>query len=65
MCNMHRNNCNNHNRVTVTKKNSLVSKKDFLHGILALVVHFDLELQQMNVKIVFLNGDLEEKVYMK
>jgi len=39
--------------------------KDSLCIILTLVVHFDLELQQMNVKIVFRNGDLEEEVYMK
>jgi hypothetical protein len=36
-----------------------------LRIILALVAHFDLELQQMDVKTTFLNGDLEEKVYMK
>ena len=30
-----------------------------------LVVHFDLELQQIDVKTAFLNSDLEEKVYMK
>jgi hypothetical protein len=32
---------------------------------MALVAHFDLELQQMDVKTTFLNGDLEEEVYMK
>ena len=44
---------------------SPVSKKDSLRIILALVAHFDLELQQMDVKTTFLNGDLEEEVYMK
>ena len=41
-----------------------MSKKDSLRVILALA-HFDIELQQMDVKIVFLNGKLEEDVYMK
>ena len=44
---------------------SPVSKKDSLRIILALVAHFNLELQQMDVKTTFLNGDLEEEVYMK
>ena len=32
---------------------------------MALVAHFDLELQQMDVKTAFLNGDLHEEVYME
>ena len=31
---------------------------------MALVAHYDLELYQMDVKTTFLNGDLEENVYM-
>ena len=31
---------------------------------MALVAHYDLELHQMDVKITFLNKDLEEDVYM-
>lgn len=43
---------------------SPVSKKDSLRIIMALVAHFDLELHQMDVKTDFLNGRLEEEVYM-
>jgi hypothetical protein len=32
---------------------------------MALVAHFELELHQMDVKTTFLNGDLEERIYMK
>jgi hypothetical protein len=31
---------------------------------MALVAHYDLELHQMDVKKTFLNGDLNENVYM-
>ena len=43
---------------------SSVSCKDSFRIIMALVAHYDLELHQMDVKTVFLNGDLEENVYM-
>ncbi|TQD94623.1 hypothetical protein C1H46_019868 [Malus baccata] len=33
--------------------------------VMALVAYFDLELHQMDVKTDFLNGDLEECIYMK
>ena len=43
---------------------SSVSCKDSFRIIMALVAHYDLELHQMDVKTTFLNGDLEENVYM-
>ena len=51
--------------IDYTETFSPVSKKDSLRVILALVAHFDFELQQMDVKTAFLNGDLDEEVYMK
>ena len=44
---------------------SLVVKHFSIHFLLALVAQFDLELAQLDVKITFLHGDLEEKIYMK
>jgi hypothetical protein len=43
---------------------SPVSYKDSSRIIMALVTHYDLELHQMDVKTAFLNGELEENVYM-
>ena len=43
---------------------SPISKKDSFRIIMALVAHYDLKLHQMDVKTPFLNGDLEEDVYM-
>nr|GEV18386.1 retrovirus-related Pol polyprotein from transposon TNT 1-94 [Tanacetum cinerariifolium] len=53
------------NSVDYNETFSPVSKKDSLRIILALVAHFDLELHQMDVKTVFLNGNLKEEVYME
>ena len=43
---------------------SPVSYKVSFRIIMALMTHYDLELHQMNVKTVFLNGNLEENVYV-
>ena len=32
--------------------------------IMAMVAHFDMELHQMDVKTAFLNGELEENIYI-
>ena len=29
-----------------------------------LIAHFDLELHQMDVKTTFLNGDIQEEIYI-
>ena len=43
---------------------SPISTKDFFRTIMALVAHFDLELHQMDVKTAFLNGNIDETIYM-
>ena len=43
---------------------SPVSTKDSFKIIMALVAHFDLELHQMDVKTAFLNGNVNETIYM-
>ena len=43
---------------------SLVSTKDCFRTIMALVPHFDLELHHMDVKTAFLNGNIDEIIYM-
>ncbi|KAG8483393.1 hypothetical protein CXB51_023135 [Gossypium anomalum] len=50
--------------IDFTKTFSPVSSKDSFKIIMTLVAHFDLELHQMDVKIEFLNGDIEETIYM-
>ena len=43
---------------------SPVMKHNSIRVLLALVAQFDLDLQQLDVKIAFLHGDLEETIYM-
>jgi len=43
---------------------SLVFMKHSFKIIMTLVVHFDLKLYQMNVKIAFLNGSIEKEICM-
>jgi hypothetical protein len=50
--------------IDYTETFSLVFKKDSFRIVMALVAHYNLELHQMDVKNVFLNGDLQESVYM-
>jgi hypothetical protein len=44
---------------------SLVAKLTSIRFILSVVVSFDFEVEQMDVKTTFLHGDLEEEIYMK
>ena len=43
---------------------SPVVKHHSICVLLALVAQFDLDLQQLDVKIAFLHGDLEETIYI-
>jgi hypothetical protein len=51
-------------RIDYNEAFSPVSCKDSFRIIMALVAHYNLKLHQMDVKMTFLNGDLEESVYM-
>ena len=43
---------------------SPIVKHSSIRILLAMVVQFDLELVQLDVKTTFLHSDLEEKIYM-
>ncbi|RDX78877.1 hypothetical protein CR513_40780, partial [Mucuna pruriens] len=43
---------------------SLVSLKDSFRIVMTLIAYFDLELHQMDDKIVFLNDDIDKTIYM-
>ena len=56
--------CTQKNGIDYKETFSLVLRNDSFNIIMTLVAHYDLELHQMDVKTAFLNGDLEENVYM-
>jgi len=43
---------------------SLVVKHTFIRLLLTIMAQDDLELEQLNVKTIFLHGELEERIYM-
>lgn len=52
-------------RVKFTRKSfQLVAKTQHLKNYLCLAANLDWNLRQLNIKNAFLNGDLEEEVYM-
>ena len=44
---------------------SPVAKVASIRLLLSVVVAFDFEVEQMDVKTTFIHGDLEEEIYMK
>ena len=44
---------------------SLVAKVTSIRLLLSVAAAFDFEVEQMDVKTIFLHGDLEEEIYMK
>ena len=44
---------------------SPIAKMTSIRFLLSLAATFDLEVEQMDVKTVFLHGDLNEEIYMK
>ena len=43
---------------------SLVTRITSIRLLIAIVAIYDLKIHQMDIKTAFLNGDLEEEIYM-
>lgn len=52
-------------KVWIERKLSHVVRFPSICMVLSIVAHMDLDLHQMDVKTTFLNGDLDEEIYMK
>ena len=52
------------NALIIRRPFSLISSNDSFRIIMALVAHYDLELHQIDVKTAFLNGNIDETIYM-
>lgn len=50
--------------VDFSENYSPVVRHTSIKVLLALVVQFDMELEQLDIKTVFLRGNLEEQIYM-
>jgi hypothetical protein len=51
--------------IEFTKTFSMVVKMFSIRILLALTIEYDYEVHQMDVKTTFLNGYLEEEIYMR
>ena len=51
-------------RIDFKETFSPVSLKDSFRTIMTLIAHYDLQLHQMDVKTTFLNGNIDETIYM-
>lgn len=51
--------------IDYTETFSPVAKFSSIRALLALAAYYDLEIHQMDVKCAFLNGDIEEDIYME
>jgi hypothetical protein len=52
-------------RIDYNKNSALVAKSVLIHCILVLTTIEEMEIDQMDVKIAFFNGDFEEEIYME
>ena len=52
-------------RVLATMRLSSIIKHTSIQLLLAIMTQGDFELKQLDVKIIFLHGEIEKRIYMK
>ena len=57
--------CNHKEDIYFNEVFSTIVHHTFIRVLLTFVVLFDLELEQLDMKTTFLNGELEEEIYMR